>query len=142
MCADDLIPENLGKVQDSLWNARTKWFNLGLKLGIDEETLKMLKQNYPNEDDCFREMLSQWLKTVNPTWEELLAALTQPSVGCGHVAAKVRQEYMKKPKYKETPLSTTADATSEFHEVKTWPIHTDPPHTFIPLATSPTPTPY
>ena len=52
----------------------------------------MLERNYPNEDDCFREMLSEWLKTIDPTWEELIAALVQPSVGCGHVAAKVKKE--------------------------------------------------
>ena len=90
--AVDLTSNSLGKVLNLLWNARTKWFNLGLGLGIDQETLKMLKRNYPNEDDCFREMLSEWLKTIDPTWEELIAALTQPSVGCEHVAAKVRKE--------------------------------------------------
>ena len=122
MCVDDLILANLGKLQDSLWNARTKWFNLGLCLEIDEETLKMLKQNYPNGDDCFREMLSKWLKTVNPTWEKLLAALTRPSVDCGHVAAKIRQEQgipEKKPNDKETSLSASANAIGEFHEGKT-----------------------
>ena len=92
ICADDLIPDNLGKVQNSLWNARTKWFNLGLRLGIEEETLTMLKRNYPNGDDCFREMLSKWLRTVNPTWEKLLVALKHPSVGCDHIAKKVRDE--------------------------------------------------
>ena len=107
MFADYLNTENLGKVQNLLWKARTQWYNLGLELGINEETLKVIKRNYPDEDDCYREMLSKWLKTVKPTWEGVLVALTQPSVGCDHVAEKVRQKLgipEQKPEDKETSL--------------------------------------
>ena len=90
MCAVDL---NLGKVQDLIWDARPKWFNLGLNLNIDQATLIMIKQNHPNGDDCFREMLSEWLKSVEPSWEELLAALRKPSVGYTQLAKKIAREF-------------------------------------------------
>ena len=114
MCAVDLIPKNLKNIQNFLWNGRTKWFNLGLELGIDEETLKVLKQSSTSEDDCFRDMLSKWLRTVNPTWEELLVALKQPSVGCDHLAKKVRDEQGVPEQRSKDKYSTTPNIAGEF----------------------------
>ena len=93
MFAVDLISGNLGKVQTVVWKARSQWFNLGLGLGIDQDTLKMLKRQYPDENDCFREMLSEWLKSVEPSWEELLAALSQPPVGYKQLAKKIAGKF-------------------------------------------------
>ena len=93
VCAVDLVPGNLGKVQNLVWNARPKWFNLGLELGIDQDTLRMFKRQYPDEDDCFREMLSEWLKSVEPSWEELLAALSRPSVRYKQLAKKIARKF-------------------------------------------------
>ena len=93
VCAVDLIPDNLGDVQDLIWDARPKWYNLGLKLRVSQATLTMIKQNHPDGDDCFREMLSEWLKSVEPSWEELLAALKKPSVGYPQLAKKIAREY-------------------------------------------------
>ena len=93
MCAVDLVSGNLGKVQDLIWNARPKWFNVGLNLDINEATLTMIKQSNANGDDCFREMLSEWLKSVEPSWEELLAALRKPSVGHKQLAKKIARKF-------------------------------------------------
>ena len=93
MYAVDLVSGNLGKVQKVVWNARPKWFNLGLELGIDQDTLKMFQRQYPDEDDCFREMLSKWLKSVDPSWEELLTALSQPPVGYKQLAKKIAGKF-------------------------------------------------
>ena len=93
MCAVDLVSGNLGKVQDLIWDARPKWFNLGLNLNIDQATLIMIKQNHPNGDDCFREMLSEYLKSMEPSWEELLAALRKPSVGHKQLAKKISGKF-------------------------------------------------
>ena len=93
MCAVDLVSGNLGKVQDLIWDARPKWFNLGLNLNIDQATLTMIKQSNPNGDDCFREMLSEWLKSVEPSWEKLLAALRKPSVGFKQLAKKIAGKF-------------------------------------------------
>lgn len=43
---------------------------------------------------CFREMLSAWLKMIDPlpSWEGLLAALVTPPVGCEDVAEQVMKE--------------------------------------------------
>ena len=93
VCTVDLVSSNLGKVQDLIWDARPKWFNLGLNLDIDQATLTMIKQSNVNGDDCFREMLSEWLKSVEPSWEELLAALRKPSVGHKQLAKKIAGKF-------------------------------------------------
>lgn len=74
-----------------IWDARPEWFNLGLNISIDKDCLTMIKQNNPNEDDCFRKMLLEWLKSVDPepSWKDLLAALSEPSVGYKQLAEEI-----------------------------------------------------
>ena len=93
MCAVDLVSGNLGKVQDLIWDARPKWFNLGLNLNIDQATLTAIKQSNSNVDDCFRDMLLEWLKSVEPPWEELLVALRKRSVGHKQLAKKIARKF-------------------------------------------------
>ena len=81
--------KNLRQVQRATWEGRTKWYNIGLELDIDPETLDTIKGNNDNIDDRFRAMLMTWLKMVDPrpTWEALAEALRSPTVGCGHLAS-------------------------------------------------------
>ncbi len=37
----DDIYTGLSEVEDTLWEMRTKWYHIGLQLGIDNETLKV-----------------------------------------------------------------------------------------------------
>ena len=90
----DLVSKNLSKVLDMLWNARDGWFNLGLALGIDHTTLKVIKKdNASDTDACFTEMLSVWLKMdPPPTWETLVAALKACSVGQRKLAKQLKKQ--------------------------------------------------
>ena len=83
-----LSTKDLRKVQRAAWDARAKWYNIGLELDIDPGTLDTIKGNSDNIDDQFRAMLTTWLKMVEPkpTWEALAEALRSPTVGCGHLA--------------------------------------------------------
>ena len=40
-----------------------KWFDLGLQLGLTDNDLKEIQQNYSAISDCRREMFSLWLNT-------------------------------------------------------------------------------
>ena len=90
----DLVLGNLSKVLDMLWNARDGWINLGLALGIDHTTLKVIKKDNANDTDaCFTEMISVWLKMdPPPTCETLVAALKAPSVGERKLAKKLKKQ--------------------------------------------------
>lgn len=69
-------------MQTTIWDARLKWFKLGVELGIKQEELTSIEVKYGSDDEiCFVKMLSLWLLSPHPMWEGLLAALEQPAVG-------------------------------------------------------------
>lgn len=93
----DLVSANLSKVLNLLLEVSIKWFNLGLQLGLKERDLKVIEQDHAKDgvEVCLREMLSLWLKMINPhpTWEGLVAALKKPSVLFSRLAKKIEDEY-------------------------------------------------
>ena len=60
----------------------TKWYNLGIQLGLENNDLEEIaKQNGRNVDDCRRAMFGLWLRTSSkPTRNQLLYALRKKSV--------------------------------------------------------------
>ena len=85
--------KDLQKVQRAAWEARAKWYNIGLELKIDPGTLDVInrKFNSDNIDDRFRDMLSIWLNMVQPqpTLSLLAEALQSPTVGYAHLAEQI-----------------------------------------------------
>ena len=53
------------------------------------------KENPTDVKACFREMLSEWLKMIDPlpSWEGLLEALKKPCVGHKNLAMKLAREH-------------------------------------------------
>ena len=84
--------KDLGKVQRAAWDARAKWYNIGLELEIDPGTLDTIKNDNNNSDDQFRAMLTTWLKMVQPkpTLAALAEALQSPTVGFEHLAEQIQ----------------------------------------------------
>jgi hypothetical protein len=78
-----LTIEDLREVQNTIWEARTEWYNIGLGLGLNQGSLSAIQYNNRRCEDCFRIMLSEWLKKIDPrpTWSALAEALESPSVG-------------------------------------------------------------
>ena len=69
--------------------------DLGLQLGVDQTTLRVIERDYRDMTKrCFMEMLSEWLKMIDPlpSWERLIAALKSPSVKRKDVASMVMNE--------------------------------------------------
>ena len=91
---DCLGQNNLRRVQDTIWEARTQWYNLGLGLDITPDSLDSIELvNAGNPDRCFRAMLTKWLREhQRPTWSALAEALRSPSVGLSHLAEKILQQ--------------------------------------------------
>ena len=62
-----------------------KWKSIGVLLGVKDNILQEIRRDEGDEcQDCLREMLSQWLKTVNPppAWSslvEVIEALGDPA---------------------------------------------------------------
>ena len=55
----------------------TKWYELGLKLMISNEVLKVIETDHPcNTNTCCRVMFEKWLeKTPNASWNQLVTVL-------------------------------------------------------------------
>ena len=70
--------------------------DLGLQLGVDQTTLRVIERDYRDMTKrCFMEMLSEWLKMIDPlpSWEGLIAALKSPSVKRKDLAKMVTKEF-------------------------------------------------
>ena len=76
-----------------LWNASVKWYNIGLCLGLDKTSLDIIKKNNQQDiDSCFREMLNLWFKQVRGTWQMLIDALHDETVGFHDLANSITDE--------------------------------------------------
>ena len=89
-----LAIEDLLDVLEQLTDLTTsKYWRLGLKLGLLEPTLNQLESTH--NEDLGRHVIVAWLKQVdnvkNPTWKSLIAALQSPYVGQNVTAQRVRQ---------------------------------------------------
>ena len=87
-------PLDLRTVQGALWDAKCKWYNLGLDFGLDESSLDAIRVNYQEVEDRFREVLWKCLKSVTPSWKALVKALRAPTVDIPHIASKIESKYI------------------------------------------------
>ena len=88
----ELKEEDLSDVQDELWDARSKWYNIGLRLGIPASDLDVIKNDGDDTEARFRSMLLKWLREgKNCTWVALIKALSSPSVGQPMLAKSIQQ---------------------------------------------------
>ena len=74
-----------------MWDARAKWYNIGVELQVDPGTLDAIKGNNEDIDGRFTATLNTWLKMVKPkpTLAALAEALQSPTVGFGHLAEEI-----------------------------------------------------
>ena len=63
---------------------------------MDVTDLDAIKKDYENVNEYFSEMLTLWLKRVNPppTWSALVGALKEPAVGFEELAERVEGKYL------------------------------------------------
>ena len=77
---DILTVENLREIQNILNDGHfssSKWYDLGLSLGLLNPKLKTIEKDSPKDSDgCLRECLLSWLQTDDKaTWTKLVSAL-------------------------------------------------------------------
>ena len=77
---DHLTESDLGGVYESVFRARARWYNIGLKLNIPSSDLEVYRKL--SDDDALRDVLRYWLRQTNsaPTWSRLIEALRGPTV--------------------------------------------------------------
>ena len=65
------------QLKDLVLVQTTKWYNLGLQLGIKDTELDVIEENNPKDiDTCKRKMFKAWLRiTPSPSYQQLVEAL-------------------------------------------------------------------
>ena len=90
-----LTLDDLSEVRGALYEARAKWYDIGIELKLSIGTLNTIKEDFPQAAECLREACIRWLKRIDPrpSWEALTKALESPPVGEGHLAQQLRDKY-------------------------------------------------
>ena len=90
-----LTLEDLSEVRGVLYEARAKWYHIGVELKLSVGTLNAIRSEFSDTNDCNTEMCSHWLRRIDPrpSWEALTKALESPPVGEGHLAQQLRDKY-------------------------------------------------
>ena len=83
--------DDLGDVLEAVWEARKKWYYLGLKLGTSPNTLDEIKGTNQTDEDSFTEVIKGWLNSGrnDRTWATVAKALRSPMVGYADLADKL-----------------------------------------------------
>ena len=86
--------DHLGDVRAELYEARTKWYDIGLALKVPVTTLDSIEGQFGNHSDKLRETLKVWLKTARkPTWQDVVGVLKSPVVGELKLASDIEAKH-------------------------------------------------
>lgn len=86
---------DLQTVLKVLVDVNQRWRRLGLALGLRQPTLEGVSGG--DYEDCEEKMLTKWLSKVDgcsPSWNVLVAALRNPTVGHSDVADTIAEKYL------------------------------------------------
>ena len=73
---------------------RTRWFQIGLHLGVSVWKLESIDAQYSDARDQLQEMLKTWLTTsVYHSLKSLTDALRSPTVGASQLAGVLEAKY-------------------------------------------------
>lgn len=117
-----LTEKDLPDVLKALRDARGKWKEIGLVLGIPITDLNTIEMESDNKvDKCLENMITIWLKrrSLNPSWQSLIEALKEPTVGEEGVADDIEKKYVKAKE-----VDTTDDASQDSPPCKLLPYST------------------
>ena len=78
---------------EAVWEARKKWYYLGLKLGTSPNTLDEIKAANQSDEDSITEVIKGWLNSDrnDRMWATVAKALKSPMVGCAELADQLPQ---------------------------------------------------
>ena len=71
-----------------------KWFSIGLRLGVAEYQLMLIKIDRHGVEERMRTMLDHWLNNAAvPSWKVLVDALKAPTVGESRLANELEERH-------------------------------------------------
>ncbi len=91
-----LTMDDFRAVRAALYRGRNKWIPIGYELELKESDLITIEFDCRDNDECLNQMIHLWLASDRrPTWESLIAALKEPTVGDERVAHEIEVKYVK-----------------------------------------------
>ena len=101
----ELTTKDLWSIQEAVFEARTKWYDIGLALDVDVSTLDSIDKQFDNHGDKLRTTLTTWLRTATePKWQAVVNALKNPVVGRPDLAKDIKDKHCNRA---ETGPTTT-----------------------------------
>ena len=95
--SDPSDKHSLRTILDSISTLTTKWFNLGVALGLSYDTLKTIESDHPKDTHrCLTEMVIAWLQMKDnsqPSWQSLASALGSPFVDRKEIAIMIAADH-------------------------------------------------
>ena len=93
-----LSEKDLSRILNELCSAKSKWYSIGIQLGLEISVLDSIRKEYrENADDCLCHiMFVAWLKSssqVPKTWSTLADVLEGQTVGFGELATKIEEKF-------------------------------------------------
>ncbi len=90
-----LAPVDLNKVYKATYPARDRWKNILLALDISSDTMTSIGTRCRDiPEDCFREVLIEWLNGGKGSWQNIVKALSIPTVGHIHLARTIEKDHI------------------------------------------------
>jgi hypothetical protein len=77
----------------------TKYYSIGVQLGVPETKIEEIEMNYGTADRRFSEVIKFWLRGNTPvavSWKSLVEVLESPFVGEKELARKMREKIVSK----------------------------------------------
>ncbi len=63
-------------------------------LEVSPETIDCIATHWRDKpDECYREGLSEWLKCKHGSWEDVVVALSSPTVGFSDIARTIERDH-------------------------------------------------
>ncbi len=94
--SSSLTDDDLDKVYRATFDARIKWKNVLLALKLSSFTINSISMNCSNNpDDCYREGLSEWLRSGERSWKDMVEALSSPTVDYNNLARTIEKNHVQ-----------------------------------------------
>lgn len=77
-------------VVEAIWEAREKWFSIGLCFSIPISKLNVIEKDSKDIDEKFTKMIKEWLmQGDNCNWDAVVDVLKNKIVSCESLADKL-----------------------------------------------------
>ena len=91
-----LTEHNLKYLLEDTFDARAKWYFIGLSLDLPLSTLDAMREDMDTSQERYTEVIKQWLKTGEATMRKLIDALESKTVKENRLASHLRKKYAKR----------------------------------------------